>query len=65
MILLMNGIKSLDEKFDFTTETNYQNIIDNLNFPYSLDGIIFDEFNNIISDIFGMTPYHELDYFYE
>ena len=55
----------LDDKYDFTPETNYQNIIDTLNLPYHLDGIIIDEFNNIISDKFGMTPYHELDYFYE
>ena len=58
-------MKMLYEKYDFTTDTNYQQIIDNLNLPYNLDGIIIDEFNNIISDKFGSTPYHESDYFYE
>ena len=55
----------LNEKYDFTTDTNYQPIIDNLNLPYHLDGIIIDEFNNIIADKFNLTPYHESDYFYE
>lgn len=46
-----------DEKYDFTPDTNYQQIIDSLNLPHHLDGIIVDEFNDIISDKFGMTPY--------
>ena len=58
-------MKMLYEKYDFTTDTNYQQIIDNLNLPYNLDGIIIDEFNNIISDKFDLTPYREPDYFYE
>lgn len=58
-------MKILDEQYDFTPDTNYQQIIDNLNLPYHLDGVIIDEFNNIISDKFGMTPYYETDYFYE
>ena len=58
-------MKMLYEKYDFTTDTNYQQIIDSLNLPYHLDGVIIDEFNNIISDKFGMTPYCETDYFYE
>ena len=58
-------MKMLNEKYDFTTDTNYQQIIDKLNLPYHLDGIIIDEFNNIISDKFGMTLYYETDYFYE
>ena len=58
-------MKMLDEQYDFTTDTNYQQIIDNLNLPYNLDGIIIDEFNNIISDKLGLTPYHESDCFYE
>ena len=58
-------MKMLYEKYDFTTDTNYQQIIDNLNLPYNLDGIIIDEFNNIISDKLGLTPYHKSDYFYE
>ena len=56
-------MKMLYEKYDFTTDTNYQQIIDNLNLPYNLDGIIIDEFNNIISDKFDLTPYRESDYF--
>ena len=58
-------MKMLDEQYDFTPNTNYQQIIDNLNLPYHLDGVIIDEFNNIIADKFAMTPYHEQDYFYE
>ena len=58
-------MKMLYEKYNFTTDTNYQQIIDNLNLPYNLDGIIIDEFNNIISDKFDLTPYRESDYFYE
>ena len=48
-------MKMLYEKYDFTTDTNYQQIIDNLNLPYHLDGIIIDEFNNIIADKFKGT----------
>lgn len=44
----------LHDKFDFTPETNYQKIIDSLNLPYHLDGAILDEFNNVISDKFGI-----------
>ena len=58
-------MKMLDDEYNFTPDTNYQQIIDNLNLPYHLDGVIIDEFNNIISDKFGLTPYHESDYFYE
>ena len=58
-------MKMLYEKYDFTTDTNYQQIIDNLNLTYNLDGIIIDEFNNIISDKLGLTPYHESGCFYE
>ena len=58
-------MKMLYEKYDFTTDTNYQQIIDNLNLPYNLDGVIIDEFSNIISDKFGLIPYCESDYFYE
>ena len=63
--MIQEVMKMLDEQYDFTPDTNYQQIIDNLNLPYHLDGIIIDEFNNIISDKFGMTPYHEIGYFYE
>ena len=63
--MIQGVMKLLDEKYEFTPETNYQKIIDSLNLPYHLDGVIIDEFNNIISDKFGLTPYHESDYFYE
>ena len=63
--MIREVMKKLDEKYDFTTDTNYQQIIDSLNLPYHLDGVIIDEFNSIISDKFGMTPYCETDYFYE
>ena len=55
----------LYEKYNFTPDKNYQQIIDKLNLPYHLDGVIIDEFNNIISDKFDLTPYYETDYFYE
>ncbi|MBR3209117.1 MAG: hypothetical protein IKF82_02495 [Bacilli bacterium] len=63
--MIQEVIKMLDDEYNFTPDTNYQQIIDNLNLPYHLDGVIIDEFNNIISDKFGLTPYHESDYFYE
>mgnify|MGYP000010479276 FL=1 len=63
--MIREVMKMLDEKYDFTTDTNYQQIINSLNLPYHLDGVIIDEFNSIISDKFGMTPYCETDYFYE
>ncbi len=55
----------LDDKYEFTPDTDYQKIIDSLNLPYHLDSVIVDEFNSIISDKFGMAPYYESDYFYE
>ena len=55
----------LYEKYNFTPDTNYQQIIDKLNLPYHLYGVIIDEFNNIISDKFDLTPYYETDYVYE
>ena len=63
--MIREVMKMLDEKYDFTTDTNYQQIINSLNLPYHLDGFIIDEFNSIISDKFGITPYCETDYFYE
>ena len=63
--MIREAMKMLDDKYDFTTDTNYQQIINSLNLPYHLDGFIIDEFNSIISDKFGMTPYCETDYFYE
>ena len=63
--MIKEVMKMLDEKYDFTPNSNYQKIIDALNLPYHLDGIIIDEFNNIISDKFGMIPYYDSDYFYE
>ena len=58
-------MKMLYEKYNFTPDTNYQQIIDKLSLPYHSDGVIIDEFNNIISDKFGLTPYHKSDCFYE
>lgn len=55
--MISKVMRMLDEKYDFTPDTNYQQIIDSLNLPHHLDGIIVDEFNDIISDKFGMTPY--------
>ena len=55
--MIREVLKMLDEKYDFTPDTNYQQIIDSLNLPYHLDGVIVNEFNDIISDKFGMTPY--------
>ena len=63
--MIREAMKMLDDKYDFTTDTNYQQIINSLNLPYHLDGFIIDEFNSIISDKFGITPYCETDYFYE
>ena len=63
--MIQEVMKMLDDEYNFTPDTNYQQIIDNLNLPYHLDGVIIDEFNNIISDKFGLTPYHESDCFYE
>ena len=63
--MIQEVMKLLDEKYEFTPETNYQKIIDSLNLPYHLDGIIIDEFNNIIAEKFGITHYYETDYFYE
>ena len=63
--MIQEVMKMLDEKYEFTPDTNYQQIIDNLNLPYHLDGVIIDEFSNIISDKFGLIPYCESDYFYE
>ena len=55
--MISKVMRMLDEKYDFTPDTNYQQIIDSLNLPYHLDGVIVDEFNDIISDKFGITPY--------
>ena len=63
--MISEVMKMLDQKYDFTPDTNYQQIIDSLNLPYHLDGVILDEFNNIISDKFDVIPSCESDYFYE
>lgn len=63
--MISEVMKMLDQKYDFTPDTNYQQIIDSLNLPYHLDGVIVDKFNDIISDKFGMIPSCESDYFYE
>ena len=55
--IIRESMKMLYEKYDFTTDTNYQQIIDKLNLPYHLDGVIIDEFNNImtLSQVFRVT----------
>ena len=58
-------MKMLDEKYEFTPDTNYQQIIENLNLPYHLDGVVVDEFHDIISNKFEIEPYYDPDYFYE
>lgn len=63
--MIQEVMKMLDEEYEFTPDTNYQQIIDNLKLPYHLDGVVIDEFNTIISDKFGMLPYCDIDYFYE
>ena len=63
--MISEVMKMLDQKYDFTPDTNCQQIIDSLNLPYHLDGVIIDEFNDIISDKFGVIPSCESDYFYE
>ena len=52
--MISEVMKMLDQKYDFTPDTNYQQIIDSLNLPYHLDGVIVNEFNDIISDKFGV-----------
>lgn len=52
--MISKVMRMLDEKYDFTPDTNYQQIIDSLNLPYHLDGVIVNEFNDIISDKFGV-----------
>ena len=55
----------LTQRARYTQFYDCKQFLDSLNLPYHLDGIVIDEFNSIIADKFGMTPYHELDYFYE
>ena len=59
--MIQEVMKMLDDEYNFTPDTNYQQIIDNLNLPYHLDGVIIDEFNNIISDKFSVNPYYDID----
>ena len=63
--MIQEVMKMLDQKYDFTRDTNYQQIIDMLGLPCHLHGVVFDEFNDIISDKFGVIPSCESDYFYE
>ena len=58
-------MKMLDEQYDFTPDTNYQQIIESLNLPYHLDGVVADEFHDIISNKFKIEPYYDPDNFYE
>ena len=59
--MIQEVMKMLDDEYNFTPDTNYQQIIDNLSLPYHLDGVIIDEFNNIISDKFSVNPYYDID----
>ena len=45
----------LHDKYDFTPDTNYQNIIDSLNLPYHLDGVVFDVFIELIKRKFPLN----------
>ncbi len=47
-------MKMLDQKYDFTPDTNYQQIIDSLNLPYHLDGVVYDKFFELIRKKFGI-----------
>ena len=58
--MIREVMKMLDEKYDLTPQTNYQQIILNLNLPYHLDGIIFDEFFNLIQDKYGIIEIDEI-----
>ncbi|GAB2023178.1 hypothetical protein RyT2_22520 [Pseudolactococcus yaeyamensis] len=42
----------LDQEYDFQPDTNYQAIIDMLDLPYHLDGVIIDAFVSILQDKF-------------
>src|SRR5574337_1284917 len=59
--MIQEVMKMLDDEYNFTPDTNYQQIIDNLSLPYHLDGVIIDEFNNIISDKFSVNPYYDIE----
>ncbi|WP_460059591.1 hypothetical protein, partial [Pseudolactococcus yaeyamensis] len=44
----------LDQEYDFQPDTNYQAIIDMLDLPYHLDGVIIDAFISLIQDKFDI-----------
>ncbi|GHU35887.1 hypothetical protein FACS1894192_01400 [Bacilli bacterium] len=50
--MIYEVMKFLDQKYDFQPDTNYQIIIDNLDLPYHLDGVILDAFISLIQDKF-------------
>lgn len=52
--MIGEAMKILDEKYDFTTNIDYQKIIDSLNLPYHLDGVVFDEFFTLIKYKYGI-----------
>ena len=54
MKMIGEAMKILDKKYDFTTNTDYQQIIDSLNLPYHLDGVVFDEFFTLIKYKYGI-----------
>lgn len=55
--MIQEVMKMLDEKYEFTPDTNYQQIIDSLNLPYHLDGLVFDAFFELIDGKFGMVEH--------
>lgn len=55
--MIYEVIKMLDEKYEFTPDTNYQQIIDSLNLPYHLDCVVIKAFFELIDGKFGDSPY--------
>lgn len=53
--MIQQIIQILDNEYDFRTDTNYQQIIDNLNLPYHLEGVIQDEIFALIQDKFEIS----------
>ncbi|GAB2022880.1 hypothetical protein RyT2_19540 [Pseudolactococcus yaeyamensis] len=52
--MIYEVMKLLDQEYDFQPDTNYQAIIEILDLPYHLDGVILDAFISLIQDKFGL-----------
>jgi hypothetical protein len=52
--MIYETMKFLDQKYDFEPNTNCQRIINDLDLPYHLDGVIYDAFFSIIQDKFDI-----------